>query len=373
MVLCLLLIHPVILKENGTTVSNDTQTAGAFTQPDFKHRGDLEDLLQRRQMIVRQATKLAIFQANTAIAQYYRPLVCVLGLIGNLLSGLVMFQKHNRKISSCTYMGILAFMDSVPLLVNVKYYITDNIVPMYENPIECKVLPFLWVWSALAGAWLIVAMTADKLYVVWKPLKAGHKCTPQRAKMVSFVIIIIAGFVKMPLPIKYLIMLPRLGQDICILSPKRDTPMDELYYWINTMSHSYIPFILLTVMNSIVIHQVRSRRGKQLSLNDLPQAQELKKTKDEFHITVSLVLISVVFLLTTAPVYIVYIVYMFKNPYESANSYATFTIAINSGGRLFLINNAINVFLYGLSGEKFRNDFKCLFGFGIKKKHSNHV
>ena len=160
-----LLIPPVVMMDNATAVTGVNEE----TQRVDKVRdgpGSLAELLQRRRVIMREATKLDVYKVSVAVKTYFVPIACSLGLVVNTLSALVMFQKHNRKISSCIYLGVLAFLDSVTLLINVRFYFTDIILPVYENPTECTLAMYVRTWAVIASAWLIVAMTADRLYVV---------------------------------------------------------------------------------------------------------------------------------------------------------------------------------------------------------------
>ena len=313
--------------------------------------------------------KLTLYRVGLGIHTYYSPIVCIVGLVGNTLSAIVMFQKHNRRISTCVYMGILAFLDSVPLLINTKYFFTDVVFPIREGKVGCQVVTYLWAWAGLAGTWTIVAMTADRMYVVKEPLKAIHKCTPKRARIVSLVIILLAGLLKMPYPLVYSRTVPiSMENDVCTPLPNRNTPLDELYYWINTVMSCYLPFLLLIAMNSVIVRSLLNR-NKNLQFDPIAVVRKAaidetdkKKKREEAQITMSLLLVAFAFLLLTAPTYIAYIVYMFKDPYVSPHTFAGYMFAGFFTGRLLVTNNAINVFLYGVSGRKFRNDLKAVFG-----------
>ena len=360
---------PVALMDNATEETRDneeTRTIDQVTGGPIEHRGSLADLIQRRRNIMREAAKLNNYKMGFAMNTYLVPIICCPGLIGNTLSALVMFQKHNRKISSCIYHGVLAFLDSVTLLTSLGLFITDNILAVYENATECTIAKYMRTWAVIASAWLIVAMTADRLYVVWKPLKAAQICTPRRAKMFIGFIIISGGALKIPLAMKYLIMIPLNGQDTCILAATRNTPLHELYYWINLLFSTYIPLCLVMVLNSTIIYLIRIRPKFSQSDAQIPNTVQLKKKEEDFQITFSLLLVSFVFLLLAAPMYLIDIVYQIKNPFLSPESYANFILAINIGGRVYLTNSAVNIFVYGVSGQKFRNDFKKLFCFPKK-------
>ena len=78
----------------------------------------------------------AWFKAGMAIQRYYYPFIIVLGMIGNILSLVVMLKKHNRRISCCVYMGVLAVSDSMCLFVGGYYWTLTDAPPPLQRPIK---------------------------------------------------------------------------------------------------------------------------------------------------------------------------------------------------------------------------------------------
>ena len=63
------------------------------------------------------------YKTALAIHRYYYPCIIILGMIGNILSFMVMLMKHNRRISCCVYMGVVAVADSLCLILGSYYWI----------------------------------------------------------------------------------------------------------------------------------------------------------------------------------------------------------------------------------------------------------
>ena len=84
------------------------------------------------QTLVRQS---AWFKAGLAIHRYYYPCIIILGMIGNILSFMVMLMKHNRRISCCVYMAMLAVSDSVCLILGVYYWVLTGAPPPLSRPL----------------------------------------------------------------------------------------------------------------------------------------------------------------------------------------------------------------------------------------------
>ena len=72
-------------------------------------------------------------------------------------------------------------------------------------------------------------------------------------------------------------------------------------------------------------------------------------------------MVAFAFILFNAPWYMYQFVYMIKDPYESSNSFAGYLTYRLVAAYLTLTNHGINVFLYSVSGQKFRKDVKRLF------------
>ncbi len=101
------------------------------------------------------------------------PALIIFGFISNAISFVIM---KRIKISATTkYMTFLALIDSGVLLIggisfwinSVKYNSSTFI-----SIIACKLIPFLFYSFADYSVYIIVLMTIERFYAVWKPFKA---------------------------------------------------------------------------------------------------------------------------------------------------------------------------------------------------------
>ncbi len=86
-------------------------------------------------------------------------------------------------------------------------------------------------------------------------------------------------------------------------------------------------------------------------------------------LAVMLVAVSFAFLLLTLPQFIRYIVYTLIDNIHSAATYARYTLFYNLTNKLHMTNNAINFYVYCLTGSKFRRDFINMLGC-LKNRHT---
>ena len=152
---------------------------------------------------------------------------------------------------------------------------------------------------------------------------------------------------------------------------------NSFYFWLSCVVQFFIPFVLLLAMNSVIIHTLRTRslsfkrttsdQGKiQGELeghakNECQGNSQFQSQSQQGQIFAILLLVAFSFLILITPLYAfnVYIsVFDYtKTPQRFAFFYMFYEIVV----KLYFTNNAINFFLYVISGQKFRNDLKRLF------------
>ena len=167
---------------------------------------------------MKKASAYPQFMVGVAIHDYYFPFTVIIGIIGNILSFLVMIKPHNRHISTCIYMACLSVSDTI-LIIYQGY--SFWILPTFKfHPfvsIHCLWIMFTGFGLSMTGSLIIVAMTFDKFFAIRFPHKSASFNTSTRAKIV--VIIIVLFSVLFNLPQFYVTM---LIDGICILYARQD-------------------------------------------------------------------------------------------------------------------------------------------------------
>ncbi len=121
------------------------------------------------------------------IAKYWYVLFFVIGFVTNILSLLVMTMKHNRKLSTCVYMGVIAVNDNVYLLLAFHYWFANFIESSHYTTWVCKFKAYSVLVTGTFGGYEIFFMTLDKCIAITMPHKSTSLCTTKRAKIVSVV------------------------------------------------------------------------------------------------------------------------------------------------------------------------------------------
>ena len=208
---------------------------------------------------------LTNYEITHFIRTYIIPVVITFGLILNLISFLVM--KRIRS-STSNYMTFLSLIDSAVLsigIVSLLLHSTSyNTMPI-GSLVCCKLIPFLFYSFADYSVMILLVMTGERFYVVWKPFSRLNK-----KKLFKLNLLICAVFCfSVNSHFIYTHSLADLTKNG--LNSSLSTDIDrsvceyviwkEFYekYWIfiDASIYSFIPFILITFYNLFMIIMLR--------------------------------------------------------------------------------------------------------------------
>lgn len=148
--------------------------------------------------IAQQASKYLQFKIGRAIQRYYLPIIVPIGFIGNCLSLMVMFRRHNRRVSCCVYMIALAISDNMMLFSGVYLWAIAEVAPRNWNLYECKFVCYCFGTFGFTGVYLVLFMTFDRWVAVNYPFKASTWCTVKRARLSCILVYIISAVYEIP-------------------------------------------------------------------------------------------------------------------------------------------------------------------------------
>lgn len=88
--------------------------------------------------------------------------------------------------------------------------------------------------------------------------------------------------------------------------------------------------------------------------------QSSKQQQQERQLTITLTVLSFTFLILTLPNLVRYAIYSYKDYDSSAQTYAIYFLLYHLTNKLYATNNAINFYVYAITGSKFRKDLRKL-------------
>ena len=235
----------------------------------------------------------------------------------------------------------------------------------------CTIVTTINMTSSLCCTLLLVSMTFERFYSIIRPHKAASFNTVKRAK-VSIVCVVIFSIV---FNITHMfITAERDGQ--CVPYAKAIQKIGgQIYYWISYVTNFALPFVLLLLMNSVIIHTLRKRSMAPIENvgQDQSEGQTSKTKKSETQTYLILLLVAFAFLVLTTPGYVILLYVNFIDYTKSAYSLAEFHFTYSLSQKFYYTNFGINFYLYITSGKKFRKYLLTLLKCNRENSNQNFV
>ena len=229
------------------------------------------------------------------------------------------------------------------------------------------------IWTAgLSSTLFILSMTFDRFYSIISPHKAASFNTVKRAKITIVCIIIFSFIYNIP----HLFISDYENWECLPYGKAMEKPYGQVYYFFSFVVNYALPFVMLLIMNSVIIHKIRKRhvlkkandhQKSVLDNNKLP-VQKIKVKSAESQMFALLLLVTFGFLILTTSANILFLFIMFIDFSQSPKLVAVYILLYNIAHKLYTTNHGINFFFYVISGQKFRTDLmklfskKCQFG-----------
>ena len=248
-------------------------------------------------------------------------------------------------------------------LLGCRYFLVYD--HMKEKPSEfwyCSMWNF--VPSQLCSTLVILSMTFERFYSIIRPHKAASFNTVKRAKIIITLVVLLSFGFNFP----HLFITLKVDDRCVPFGKAMNYTLGQFYYWLSLMVNFFLPFVLLLIMNSFIIHILRKRSllmltGSQGQGQGQSQGQGSKVKTSEKQVYVILLLVTFSFLILTTPGYIFFFYVMYYDYQSTPESFAEYHLFINASRQAYFTNYGINFYLYVLSGKKFRTDlvnlFKC--------------
>lgn len=294
------------------------------------------------------------------VALVYYPIIIPIGIIGNICALFLLNRKWIRDLSVSFFLSALAYSDIGFLLCFFTFrWLTNSVIPLDLADLysaACKAALYMNSIFIQTSSLLVVAVTYDRFFTVYFPLKAKTHCTKKRAKIVtSCIVIVVFGL------FSWFLWGWHSSGGECTLMPNFHDVFTNALLYIHIALFPIIPCICLIVLNTLIlVKTTRSmrRRGSKLGVSARGRANNTTKK-----VTVLVLVTSVTYLALTLPFGLMYIMSMNVSSHEDTwdvEDQTKYTLRILADF-LLLINSSINFFLYILSGEKFRKEAILMF------------
>ena len=307
----------------------------------------------KQDIFFQEAGTYMTFKVAKYIATYWFPILIPLGLVGNILSFLVMIRPKNRKVSTCVYMAAISINDNILLSFDIHVWFVIAVHKRKWHEWECKSNTYFAYLCLQTATYLVLAMTIDKYIAIQWPHKSAWYSSPRRAKIIVSTVIISVAMYNLP---HFFITAVVAGN--CYGYSAKGI-LTKVYSWFTIVINAFIPFTLLIHMNYVTVKTVRNSR--KMFRNNIKttgiDAREKSMKSAENQLTTMLLLVTTLFSILLLPTYIRFIYAAFVSS-DTPSKYAMSIFIFEISYKLYVTNSGINFFLYCISGKKFRNDLK---------------
>jgi len=339
-------------QKNRTNITSPQfEDYGSFTNPleDYTKQPTMNSSTTKVPEIIYTLSAEEEFICTFLVGKIFKVLITVIGLIGNILTIIILSKRRNIKSSTAVYLNALAISDILILIFGPFCdWLEDMLEVIISNygQFACKLQTFLQYSSSSTSSWLLVAVTIERAISVTMPHRVRSSCTTRVAIIVVIVTWIVVYFANL----HFLFGMGHTHNKLC----KAVASLQYIHFskfvlpWVDFCVCFACPGILLLLGNIVIIFQLAQYHSRQKHLANGPSSASCS-------VSIILIVVNFVFLITTGPIYI----YSIMLPYLVSTLEPADVVSLQSFwgpmlNSLWETNAALNMVLYVLTGSRFR-------------------
>ena len=365
---------------------------------------------------------------NYSIIKYIYPIILTVGIIGNILSIILMIKTYKKKKYSCNFsfnLIALSIADLSVLIFGCFREYSDDVLEWKlrsMNIYSCKMIYFSCYLFSCLSSYIHAYISYERWYAIVNPIKCKiNRLNNKRSILILFILSIWVS-----LPFAYYSKIKdfvtynkkklnetKLVRECVISEPNHTsevvlTVIDFIFYCLlpflvaSTFSISSLVHLFSGDKKQTEVLLLESRRRfasyrranssvSQSSPNILEVSQNKRQSNDELlyrvksrfsksskmlilnfnqtsnlKLSVMLLTLPINYLITTLPVFIIIILQFLLLDDNNANRFKT---EMSIARTFMYVKNSINIFLYILMGKSLRKDIFDIFTSFIKQKN----
>ncbi|XP_043916017.1 mu-type opioid receptor [Protopterus annectens] len=303
--------------------------------------GNLSYLCNQQEATDKDTTSIVIAIIITALYS----IVCVVGLVGNVLVMYVIIRFTKMKTATNIYIFNLALADAL-VTSTLPFQSVNYLMGTWPfGAMPCKVVMSIDYYNMFTSIFTLTTMSVDRYIAVCHPVKALDFRTPRNAKIVNVCNWILSSAIGLPV-----MLMANLSYDKGIIDCTLDFP-HPAWYWDNLLKicvfiFAFImPVLIITVCYGLMILRLKSVRM-------LSGSKE--KDRNLRRITRMVLVVVVVFIVCWTPIHIYVILKALINISPSVVQTITWHFCIALG----YTNSSLNPVLYAFLDENFKRCFR---------------
>ncbi len=307
------------------------------------------------------------FWAGKFLYTYPNAVFTVVGLVGNLLAFLVYSRPSLRQSVTSLYFRVLAVIESVVLVsggIFLFLLATFHYDWRIQSTAVCKIVGPVMAVSCYQSCWVLVLMSIDRFIGVYFPHKYRQFCSKSRARtgiILTFLAILISvgGFLVAALDLTS-------DKGNCTISKTYTYFYAHVYQFMDMTLLNLVPTIVLVTLNLAIVVKISKASAKRQTANGGKNESKVSSA------TVILLSVSVIYFLCTIPSSTAFLVKQHFRRSGSPRAGAQIYLYQSICDTLYILNHAINFFLYCVHGSGFRKELAALFGMKVVGSSSSY-
>ena len=305
------------------------------------------------------------FRSTTDIMDMYVVPLFIIGLPANLLVFIVFSQDELPNCANALLFRLLAVFDATVVFVNIGL---QNIASLAWRSVitysdwTCKISVYMYLISRTMSALTLSILAIERALAVTWPLNLENMDTKRRFLLLTFVLFGAIFVIYFPCCIFVTHAVFVGWYDACSI-PGEFSAYTQFLTKAKFLMSTMLPMISMIISDILIIQALRKSRQILHKHND----------KSTDHIIPTLLAATIVFLILQLP-YVAYNFFQLLPPAKSAPCRdAIIPIIAYVANLCDYINHSINMFLYCMTGRRFRAALKSLFPFGSCKGRTGNT
>ena len=284
--------------------------------------------------------------------------ILLLGTFGNVMTVIILRRLRSGWSAMNVYLTALALSDTAMLYSGALPMWTRKVLgydAYASHVLVCKLGMYVMTTTATLSAWLLVSLTAQRAASVVWPHRVNVICTRHKGVVIIAVITALCSLLQSHLLYGLRLVKVENGTtERCTFgSPAYQEFYVSVWIKVNLFLYSVLPCLCLIVSNMILGWKltVAMKEAKE-QFSTAREDQKNIRQKKVSSVTVTIIIVSVAFVVITIPFMIYSTFFYGSRPSEIYVFLYDFFFVIG------LSNFAWNFYLYCLTGAKFRKEFK---------------
>ena len=312
---------------------------------------------------------------NIVIRTIVIPIISLFGIIGNIMSLVVLRSGRMRKNASNSCLIALSISDLL-FLLHSMVFASIEILTVFDKPkgayIRAIIFPYLGAYGSIVTAritsWITLLLGVERFIAVRFPIKSRVICNKVSSVTTIIMIYVTTSLLFLPYPLKYTMIYGSSNISGIIKPTARLGLTDlghnkrffEVYGTILNILFRFLPVITLLILNIIIIRVSRKTWSMRREMNSYV-TKGASMSGDQIHFTVMLVTVCFVFLVCIVPGAIHSLIsHTWKdyNPWGKAKN--LFMLVFLVTYLLEIINSSVNFVIYMVMSKKFNKTFRTM-------------